>query len=57
MNKRIFSYSLPFPKVSAKDIYYCGEKPGESDIAHMKSNYHMPLKQKKIEIINNFVYF
>ena len=30
----MFSKSLPFSKVSAKNIYYCGQKPGESDIAH-----------------------
>ena len=28
----MFSYSLPFPKVSAKHIYYYGQKPRESDI-------------------------
>ena len=38
VNKRMFSYSLPFPKVSAKNIYDCGQKPGGSDIAHMINN-------------------
>ena len=26
---------FPFSKVSAKNIYYCGQNPGESDIAHI----------------------
>ena len=42
----MFSYSLPFPKVLAKNIYYCGQKPGETDIASIISNfikYHMTL--------------
>ena len=34
----MFSYSLPFPKVSEKNIYYCGQNPGESETAHMISN-------------------
>ena len=29
---------MSFHKVSAKNIYYCGEKPGETDIARMVSN-------------------
>ena len=37
---------LLFPKVSAKNNCYCGQKPRESDIAQMISNYkyHMPLR-------------
>ena len=35
----MFSYSLPFPKVSAKNIDYCGQKVEETDMAHMVSNY------------------
>ena len=31
----MFYYSLLFPKVSAKNIYYCGQNTGEYDIAHM----------------------
>ena len=27
-----------FPKVSAKNIHYCGQKLGESNITHMISN-------------------
>ena len=38
MDRRVFSWCLPFPKVSAKNIYYCGQKSGETDIAHMVSN-------------------
>ena len=34
----MFSYSLPFPKVSVKNIDYGGENLGDSDIAHMISN-------------------
>ena len=30
--------SLKFSKLSAKNIYYCGQKPGETDIAHMVNN-------------------
>ena len=30
MEGRMFSYSLPFPKVSAENIYYYGQKPGVS---------------------------
>ena len=26
----MFSYFLPFPKVSAKNIHYCGQKVGET---------------------------
>ena len=44
----MLSYSLPFPKVLAKNIYYCGQKPGESDIAHMISNYKYHMSSKKI---------
>ena len=29
----MFSYFLPFPKVSAKNIYYWGQNPGETDVA------------------------
>ena len=31
-DRRMFCYSLPFFKVSAKNIYYCGQKLAESDI-------------------------
>ena len=34
----MFSCCMPFPKVSAKNIHYCGENPEETDIAHMVSN-------------------
>ena len=34
----MFPYSLPFPKVLAKNIYYCVQKPGGTDIASMISN-------------------
>ena len=34
----MFSDSLPFPKVAAKNIYYCGQKFGETNMAHMVSN-------------------
>ena len=34
----MFSYFLPFLKVSEKNIYYCRQKPREFDIAHMVSN-------------------
>ena len=46
VNRRVFSCCLLFPKVTAKNIYYCGEKSGEADVAHMVSNYkyQMPLK-------------
>ena len=27
------SCSLSYPKISAKNIYYCSEKPGETDMA------------------------
>ena len=27
----MFSYSLPLPKVSAKNIYYCGQNPGKEN--------------------------
>ena len=45
MNRRVFSCCLSFPKVSAKNIYDCGQKPGEADIAQMvsKTKNHMPL--------------
>ena len=39
MDRRVFSCCLPFPKVSAENIYYCGRKPGENDITHMVSEY------------------
>ena len=35
----MFSCCSPFPKVSTKNIYYCGQKPGETEIAHMVSDY------------------
>ena len=43
--RRVFSCCLPFPKVLARNICYCGQKPREPDIAHMISiiKYHMPL--------------
>ena len=34
----VFFYALPFPKVSAKNIYHCGQKVGKTDMAHMVSN-------------------
>ena len=34
----MFSYSLPFPKITKKNIYYCGQKVGETDFVHMVSN-------------------
>ena len=37
MERRVLS-CLTFPKVSAKNIYYCGQKPRETDVAHMVSN-------------------
>ena len=39
MDRRVFSCCLPFLKVSAKKIDYCGRKPGETHIAHMVSDY------------------
>ena len=45
----MFFKSLQFPKVSAKNIYYCGQKPRETDIAHMVSNFvSHALKKKRI---------
>ena len=35
----MFSCCVPFHKVSTKNIYYCGQKTGETDIAHMVSDY------------------
>ena len=32
------SNSLPFSKVSAKNIYICGQKLGKNDMAYMVSN-------------------
>ena len=45
MERHVFSRYWSFPKVSAENIYYYRQKPGETDIAHMVSNYkyHMPL--------------
>ena len=34
----MFFYSLQFLKVSAKNIYYCGQKPGGYNTAHLLSN-------------------
>ena len=34
----MFSCSLTYPKLSAKNIYYCGLKAGETNTAHMVSN-------------------
>ena len=34
----MISYTLLFPKVSAKTVYYCGQERREFDIAHMISN-------------------
>ena len=34
----MFSYSLTFPKVAAKSIYYYGQKAGKTDMAQMLSN-------------------
>ena len=34
MERRVFSCYLPFPKVSEKNIYYCGQKPAETDTTH-----------------------
>ena len=34
----MLSRSLSFPKVSAKNVYYCGLKAGETNMAHMVSN-------------------
>ena len=34
----MFSFSLHFPKVSTKNIYYCGQKAGETGMVHMVSN-------------------
>ena len=34
----MFSCSLPFPNVSAKNIYYYGHKVEETDMAHMVIN-------------------
>ena len=34
----MISYFLPFPKLSAKNIYYCGHKVGKNDMADMVSN-------------------
>ena len=38
VDRRLFSCCLPFPKVPVKNIYYYGQKPGETDINHMVSN-------------------
>ena len=44
----MFSCCLSFPKVPTKTIYYCGQKPGDTDIAHMVSDYvSHALKKKK----------
>ena len=41
----MFSSSLTFPKISAKNIYYSGQKAGETNIAHMVNNEVLhPLK-------------
>ena len=37
VDRRMFSYYLPFLKVSEKNIYYYGQKPRESDVAQMIS--------------------
>ena len=39
VERRMFFKSLQFPKVSAKNIHYCGQNPGETDIAHMVSDF------------------
>ena len=43
-------YLVPFPEVSAKNIYYCGQNPGERHSFYGKRNYkyHMPLKMQFI---------
>ena len=58
VDRRVFSCCLPFPKVLTKTIYYCRQKPGETDIAHMVSDYvSRALKSKtlkKVYLILNF---
>ena len=37
-DRRVFSCYLPFPKVSARNIVYCGQKPEKTDITSMVIN-------------------
>ena len=38
VERRMFIFFFPFTKVSAKNTYYCGQKLGETYMAHMVGN-------------------
>ena len=60
MERSVFTCCFPFPNVSTKNIYYCGQKPGETVIAHMISDYvshALNIKFRNLKIIQFVFYF